>query len=187
MLEGILADLVSGLRDLGEIGIVVFIVLHIILGSLGLPCSPLTLGAGVLWGGGWGTVYSLAGFVMSCSVTFLLSRRYGLRVMMILPERIQIKIQNALSSDFFRDWRSVALFSTNPIIPAASTGYLFGLTKIRFSEYIFPTVIAVLPMQFAYVYLGDGFIKSIQGSGPVKLIVGLIMFAAFFCFYKKMT
>ncbi|MCP5196295.1 MAG: VTT domain-containing protein [Gammaproteobacteria bacterium] len=178
-------DMLSILRNSGSAGVAVFMVMHVALAMAGLPCSPLTLAAGILWGSSWGFAYSMLGLVLSCTATFIVSRKLGHRVIDLLPASLGTRLSTALSHSFFSDWKSAALFAANPIVPAASTGYLFGLTKVPFVSYMGATVLAVLPLQFAYVFLGDGLVTSFEHSSLTKAVFGAFLLGLILFFYKR--
>jgi len=53
-----------------------YILLHIAMAVLLLPCSIMTLLAGVLWGAGWGLAISVLAALLSSTATFLLARSF---------------------------------------------------------------------------------------------------------------
>lgn len=173
------------LRESGNFGVMLFLATHVALALAGLPCSPLTLAAGILWGPVEGLAYSMFALLLSCAVTFCISYKIGARILNFLPEKISIKISDVLTQDFFSSWKAVVLFSANPIIPAASTGYIFGLTRISFATFISATVLAVLPLQLAYIYLGDSLIKSLEQKSLTKILIGVSLFAVLILLYKR--
>ena len=184
MFEDVTIEALAFLRSMGGAGSIAFIALHMLLASLGLPCSPLTVVAGVLWGPFLGFFYSLLALIMSCALTFVISRQFGSRALKLLPGRLEKKVANYLSGDFFHDWRSVVLFSANPVIPAASAGYLFGLTTVGFYRYIILTAVSVIPLQFIYVFIGDGLLSSLEQRAFVKISLGIIMLVILSILYR---
>ena len=129
-MEAVLLTLISSLNNYQLIGFAVYILINVILAMFVVPCSPLTFVAVILWGPLIGGLISLLGTASSFVVTFSLSRKYGGKIVSLLPERYSNIISHFLKNRFLGDWKSSFLILLNPLIPAASSGYFFGVTSI---------------------------------------------------------
>ena len=132
----------------------IFILLHIVMAAFVLPCSIMTLLAGALWGGVFGLAISMLAALLSSVATFLLARSF-LRE----PIRNFLFSRYPTVSQFLKrvelhDWKVIALSNLNPLIPASTLGYAFGLSKVSLSRYVKFSAIFMLPLQIIFVFTG---------------------------------
>lgn len=135
----------------------VYLMSHVLLAVFLIPCSPMTLIAGALWGKWLGLMLSIVSAFLSSCTTFWLSRRF-------LREKIHGFLSKRYAkTDWFlhqtkkHGWKFVATVQLNPAAPASALGYLFGLTGIEFSVYALFAFVFMLPLQFILVLCGDAF------------------------------
>ena len=57
-------------------GPIAFVIIQVFMAILFLPCSPLTILAGALWGGWYGFLISITATIFSMAVIFGLSRSF---------------------------------------------------------------------------------------------------------------
>ena len=132
----------------------IFIFIHVILSLFFLPCSPMTLISGLLWGPFEGLFISMFAAIMYASVTFMLSR-YFLRCK--IHDYLYFhypKIILILNSSVKHDYKFIASMQFIPFFPGSSLGYFFGLSNIIFIRFIFFTFLFILPFQFFIVLSG---------------------------------
>lgn len=130
-----------------------FILVYAVLPSLLLPTFPLAIGAGFLWGPLWGTVLSVVGATTGFTISFLVSRyiagdyfrtKFDFVLWKWLMERVE---KNG--------WKVVAFTRINPIFPAMICSYLFGVTSVKFVDYVWATFIFIIPPCIAVVSFGS--------------------------------
>lgn len=127
-----------------------FITIHVTLSIFLIPCSPMTILAGVLWGPKIGFIISYISMMLSISITFMLSRNFQpLRIKRLIA-RLPKKILNNLGNI-----KSIFFFQSNPILPSSSLGYIFGSSKIKFIKYFILASLFNLPLQYVFVVFGD--------------------------------
>jgi len=129
-----------------------YIAVHAIAAAAFVPCSPLTLLAGFLWGPYTGLAYSIAGALAAACFTFMLSRtvlRTAFRNYLEHPV-----VAGVIGTLNRHEWRLVALAQLNPVVPASSLGYLFGLSTIPFGQFLAASFVFMLPLQIALVSFG---------------------------------
>ena len=73
----LLRDAVEWIAGLGLIGPLVFTLLYILACVLFVPGSLLTLGAGFVWGVGWGTVLISVASTLGASAAFIVGRYFA--------------------------------------------------------------------------------------------------------------
>ena len=156
-----------------------FIGLHVLMAVLFVPCSPMTLMAGVLWGSLYGLCVSLFAALLSSGTTFLLSRKFLHRRIESLLKHKYPQAYALLSKSANFDWQVMALAQINPLIPASTLGYAFGLSSIPFSRYLLLSGLFMFPLQVLYVLLGDS-LTSLTAIGQWKWALLLIFVCAIF-------
>jgi uncharacterized membrane protein YdjX (TVP38/TMEM64 family) len=129
------------------------IITHLILSSLLLPCSPITILAGILWGFNVGLIYSIISTILASTWTFYLSR-FPLRLYFSNYKnnpnwkRISVLVEK-------HGWAASFLAYINPILPASSLGLFFGLTELNFMPFLLGAGLGNLPLQIIQVYFGS--------------------------------
>jgi uncharacterized membrane protein YdjX (TVP38/TMEM64 family) len=133
-----------------------YVALHIACAVLCLPCSPFTLIAGSLWGIWPGILISSMSALIAAGATFAIGRkasgRMGSGALARWPFlRRATEIAKRLLG---MGWQSVVLVQGNPLVPASSVGYAFGMTKIPARTFLVTTFLATLPLQTVLVATG---------------------------------
>lgn len=177
------------LQEYPLIAPILFLAVHVALAILVLPCSPMTLMAGALWGGTYGLCLSIVGALASSAATFLLSRNlFRERIQAFLLRRYP-SVSGILSGVVTHDWKLVAATQLNPLLPASVMGYVFGLTNIPLVRYVALSAIFMIPMQILYVYIGQAAVSTESVAGVSILFflvfVLLIMLPMLSKFVKK--
>lgn len=162
---------------------VLFIVLYSILPSLLVTTIPMTIGAGFLWGPLWGAALSVTGATIGFSVSFLISRY-------LAGDYFRTRFNNSLWKRLMEHvdrggWKVVAFTRINPIFPATVVSYMFGVTSIRFSDYLWSTFVFFVPPSIAMASFGSslgnfvltGDAKGIATGLAVASVAMLLMFA----------
>lgn len=148
-----LIDALQYIRDLGPIGAIVFILLYIIATVAFLPGSIVTLGAGVLFGVGLGSIYVFIGATLGSGAAFFVGRylaRGWVAKKIEGNDRFRA-IDEAVGREGFK---IVVLTRLSPIFPFNLLNYAYGLTGVTFKDYILGTV-GMIPGTIMYVYLGS--------------------------------
>lgn len=152
-LQEILHHTLQLIQDLGWIGVIAFILLYIIATVALIPGSILTLGAGVVFGVVWGSVYVLIGAVIGETCAFLLGRY-------LARDWITGKIEGnkvfyALNQALNREGLKIILLTRlSPVFPFSLLNYAFGVTGISLRDYFLGSI-GMIPMTVTYVYLGS--------------------------------
>ena len=140
-------------KGLGSVGAIAFISIYIIATVALVPGSILTLGAGLIFGVVWGSVYVLIGAVIGETCAFLLGRY-------LLRDWIEQKIaHNPTFTDLDRalnqeGLKIILLTRLSPIFPFNLLNYAFGITGISLKDYFLGSI-GMIPMTIAYVYFGS--------------------------------
>jgi len=133
----------------------IFILLHVVMAILFLPCSPLTIIAGVIWGNFYGTIISVVASLASIAATFLISKYcIKTKVEKIISAKFPSLVQKLSQAAIF-DWKLIAFVQMNPLFPASTMGYAFGLTGIGIYRYILLSAIFMVPSHLFCTSLGS--------------------------------
>lgn len=166
-------------ESFGVIAPLIYIGLYLISTVFFLPGFPVTVLAGFVFGPLWGVFYASIASIISVACAFLVAR-YVARDLVEgwVKENAQFrKIDEQVEE---QGWRILMVTRLVPIFPFNLQNYAYGLTKIRFSTFVFISAVFMLPGTIALVMLGGAFVS---GEGNVLQtmlylgIAGVLMFA----------
>lgn len=141
------------IEGLGIWGGVVFVAVYAIATLLLAPGALFTLAAGLVFGLGWGFPIVMIGATLGAALAFLVAR-YLLRerIKQALHKRPKFKaVDEAVSED---GWKIVLLLRLSPLVPFNLQNYFFGITEIKFWQYVAATFVGIIPGAVLYLYLG---------------------------------
>jgi uncharacterized membrane protein YdjX (TVP38/TMEM64 family) len=139
---------------LGDCGPVVLAAFYVPACLLFIPGSLVTLGAGALFGVVRGTIAVSVGSTLGASAAFWAGRTLarGLIEDKVAHNPKFRAIDQAVAAEGFK---IVLLTRLSPVFPFNLLNYAFGLTKVRFRDYLLASWIGMLPGTVMYVYLGS--------------------------------
>ena len=131
-----------------------FIGLYVIAAIFGLPNIVLILAAGTLFGLTEGVISASIADTLSIAVCFIIGQTVGRRwIHSLVRENSRFhKLDQAFAK---KGWKIVLLTRLSPILPSNILNYGFSITRINFWEYLFFSWLGMLPVIFAYVYIGQ--------------------------------
>ena len=164
---------------------IVFIGVHTLMAVFFLPCSPMTLMAGALWGGVYGLAISMVAAMVSSATTFLLSRSFlhG-KIEGFLVHRYP-KVAELLAQATVHDWKLIAVSQMNPLMPSSTMGYAFGLSRITITRYLLFSGTFMLPLQALFVMTGHSVTSLFTSEGHWELALALIFLVIIFLLVSK--
>ena len=152
-IKQIVAALDGWIGSLGVSGPVVYAAIYAVATVLMVPGSALTLGAGVIFGLGTGTITVSIGSTVGAALALLVGRYLARkRVERMAADSPKFAAMDKAIGQ--RGWTIVALFRLSPAVPFNLQNYLYGLTSIRFWPCVLTSWVCMLPGTFLYVYLG---------------------------------
>lgn len=177
-LQSLLQSALDRIAGLGLWGPVIFILAYALAAVLLIPGSVLTLGAGAIFGLGWGLVWVTLGANLGAQAAFLVGRHFARDwvTRKVAGHAGFHAIDEAVAAE---GWKIVGLTRLSPAFPFTFLNYAFGLTRVSFRDYALATFVGMMPGTVLYVYLGalaQAGIKS-EGRTPAQwalLIVGLL-------------
>ena len=126
------------IQQFGEYAVVIFILLQIIQVIIPILPGGLSSVAGLLmFGNGWGLLYSCIGLIIGEAIGFLLVRYYGVSFVQLILSPKKYKRFDQLLTQKTKDIKKVlCLTMLIPFAPDDLVCLVAGLTKISFKEYI---------------------------------------------------
>lgn len=126
------------IQQFGEYAVVIFILLQIIQVIIPILPGGISSVAGLLmFGNGWGLLYSCIGLIIGEAIGFLLVRYYGVSfVQLILSPKKYQKFDQLLTQKTKDIKKVLCLTMLIPFAPDDLVCLVAGLTKISFKEYI---------------------------------------------------
>jgi uncharacterized membrane protein YdjX (TVP38/TMEM64 family) len=152
-LQEFLENALQWINSLGAIGGIVFIGIYIIATLAFLPAALLTLGAGVIFGVTWGSIYVFIGATLGAIAAFLVGRylAQGWVKEKISSYKKFAIIDKAVSKEGLK---IVLLVRLSPLFPFNLLNYAFGITSVSFQDYLIGSV-GMIPGTIMYVYFGS--------------------------------
>jgi uncharacterized membrane protein YdjX (TVP38/TMEM64 family) len=153
-LRSLLIGALKGIEGLGPWAAVWFVVIYIGATVLFLPGSALTLGAGALFGVVHGSIIVSIASTLGATAAFLigryLAREFVARKVATNPSFAAI--DHAVADE---GWKIIGLTRLSPVFPFSLLNYAFGLTRVKFGEYVLASWLGMMPGTVMYVYLGS--------------------------------
>ena len=175
-------DVLKWIESLGYIGGIAFIATYILSTVVFIPATILTLGAGVVFGVVWGSLYVFVGATLGAIAAFLIGRYLARDWIGKKIEGNQkfVAIDQAVAHSGFK---IVLLARLSPLFPFNLLNYAFGITGVSFKEYALASI-GMLPATVMYVYIGSiaGDVARIgsedQSTDAIKWGIRIIGFIA---------
>ena len=153
MLQDLLRDSLSWVQGLGPIAPIAFILIYNLATVLFVPGLILTLGGGVLFGLGFGTVYVFIAATLGATIAFWIGRNFvrsWVTEKMVGYPKFEA-IDAAVAKNGFK---IVLLTRLSPLFPFNVLNYAFGITQVSLKDYVLGSI-GMIPGTILYVYIGS--------------------------------
>lgn len=149
----LLRSLLEAINSWGTAGAIAFIATYIAAAVTFIPGSVLTLGAGVIFGVGWGSLYVFIGATLGAIAAFLIGRYFARDwVSQKIASNSNFKaIDQAVGQEGFK---IVLLTRLSPVFPFNLLNYAYGVTSVTLKDYCLASI-GMLPGTVMYVYIGS--------------------------------
>lgn len=152
-------SVIKFINSFGIFSYLIFIIL-VILEVVLAPIPPLILyvAGGTFFGAFLGGILTLVGNLIGAAIAFYIARRFGRE---FVEDKIHPKVRKRFDS-FSEKYGGFSLFllRINPLTTSDIFSYLAGLTKMKFSTFIFGTGLGLAPMIFIQTYFGEAFVTT---------------------------
>jgi uncharacterized membrane protein YdjX (TVP38/TMEM64 family) len=152
-LSDFFAAALEWIQSSGVWGPVLLVSLYVLMSMLMVPVWPLTIGAGFLFGFIRGAPTALVGLMAGAAAAFAVSR-YVARGTLLrwFGHRPTFR---ALDRAVVRDgFAIITLTRLSPAVPFNVLNYLFGMTGVTGSRFLWASVVGMIPGVAMHVYLG---------------------------------
>ena len=151
--QEIITNTLTWVDSLGSVGAIAFIVIYIVATIALIPASFLSLGAGVVFGVVFGSLYVLVGSILGAVAAFLIGRYFARDwiAKKIKGNRKFRAIDEAVGREGFK---IVTLTRLSPIFPFILLNYLYSITGVSLKDYILGSV-GMIPGIITFVYIGS--------------------------------
>jgi uncharacterized membrane protein YdjX (TVP38/TMEM64 family) len=168
------------LHRFGRLAPILFVLLYAVGTVVFAPGSIMTVAGGALFGPVWGTLWNLTGAALGAALAFAIARYLASDW---VSRRAGERLARLMRGVEEEGWRFVALVRLVPLFPFNLVNYAFGLTRIRFAEYVLASFIFMAPGALAFTYLGYAGREAASGqAGAIRkalLALGLLAAVAF--------
>lgn len=170
--QELLRNALEWVNSLGSLGAIAFITIYLLATVAFFPGSILTLGAGVVFGVVWGSLYVFVGATLGATAAFLVGRYLarGWVSGKIAGNANFRAIDEAVGKEGFK---IVLLTRLSPVFPFNLLNYAYGVTGVSLRDYVLASV-GMIPGTIMYVYIGSlaGSIATL-GTGTQPTNAGL--------------
>jgi len=162
-------------------GAVLYPLLFAACNILLLPGGILAVGGGFFFGLWWGFVIVFIGNLIATGASFALSRWIARR--WFQQKLSQNQTLRALGPAVEREsWKIILLSQLHPLFPTSLLNYFYGLTRIRFTNYMLWASVGRVPGLYLYVYagtLGQFAVRMMRGKSYPRMVEYWIWGGAF--------
>lgn len=161
------------IRSFGKFAVTAYIITYILnTVSVFPPIAPLSLTAGLAFGAVRGAIYLMIAALIGTGITFMLSRFFGRRLVEKILKGKFRELDKRLSDYGFM---TILFFRVIPIVPYEILNYASGLSKIKFKDYFFATLLGFIPGVIIASFFGEslGEIKGFKDLFSLKFLVAL--------------
>ncbi len=153
VLNNLLYYTLQWINGLGPWGPITFILIYIISTVVFFPGTLLTLGAGVIFGIVWGSIYVFIGATLGSTVAFLIGRYLarGWVTRKIAVNKKFVAFDKAVGE---AGLKIVLLTRLSPVFPFVLLNYALGITDVRLRDYLVGSM-GMIPATIMYVYIGS--------------------------------
>lgn len=172
----------SRVKALGVWGPLIYIVLYVLRPLIFFPAGILSAAAGITWGPLWGFVYLQLAANLSSTAEFFLARYFARG---LIERRLKPGIVFLDQKIERRGFITVLLIRLIPNVAWDIQNFSLGLTKVKFRDYFWATLIGIMPGSFAFVFFGASLIKVLFEPKNLWIMIAAVLFFAGIFYSRK--
>ncbi len=152
-----------------------YILLFALLPVFFFPVAVLAFAGGLCFGLWKGTLYTLIGATVNCTLMYLLSRYAGRKqVESLLQKRLSPPWQKRLARLRGRDgFVLLILLRLIPAVPYNLINYAFGLSGMPLRTYLIASILGIIPGTVVFINTGDQLLSP--GTPGFYLAIALLI------------
>lgn len=161
------------IQSFGKLSVLVYVLAYT-LNTISVfpPIAPLSLTAGLAFGAVWGAIYLMISALIGTSITFMISRLFGRGLVeKILKGKFKNLNEKLERNGFF----TILFFRVIPLVPYEILNYAPGLSKVKFKDYFFATLLGLIPGVVIAAFFGGslGEIRSLKDIFAPKFLIAV--------------
>ncbi len=119
-----------------------------------IPGTPFNLVAGYLFGPYLGTIYALTGAMLGVSIAFFIAKYFASEFLENILEKYTKKISKYNKKLEKHGFKVLLILRLLSIIHFSGLSYLAGMTKMKYKDFFFATLIGAFPATVILVNIG---------------------------------
>ena len=157
------------IRDAREVpfAAAIFVVVYVVVATIGLPGLPLTLAGGAIFGVAAGIALTWLGATLGATGAFLLARALGGDALRRLLGARAGTLDRIVGDGAFLTILRLRLI---PVVPFNALNFGAGLAGVRLGPYVAATAIGILPGTSVYTYFADSLLAGTDGAKQTAFI-----------------
>ena len=142
------------IRSFGSWALLAYGVVYIVSAPVPFMAPVLGTVGGLLFGIGWGTLYTVVIATISSLIPFALARRLG-------RDWVKSRLRGQKLGEIYeqingsRAFLFIVVMRLTPVIPWEIENYVAGLTDVSVTTFALGTLIGIIPGTFAFTFLGS--------------------------------
>jgi uncharacterized membrane protein YdjX (TVP38/TMEM64 family) len=170
-------------NSLGVWGPIIYIIIYLLRPLIFFPAGILSATAGIIWGPALGFFYLQIAANISSAVEFFIARYFARGP---VEKYIKGKIGNLDEKIERHGFLTVLLIRLIPNVAWDIQNLSLGLTKVKFRDYLFATLIGIMPGSFAFVFFGSSLIKVLFNPNNFWImLIAVLVFVGVYFLQKK--
>lgn len=137
----------------------IYIILHAIALVTFFPITILIIIGSLLFGGVLGSVYSVIGATLGAIMAFYIARLLGKGFVDSITENKFKRVDKFNKQIQKNGFIATFVARISPIFHYSGMSYILGITKVKFWDYLFGTLLGISIWVFAISYISDALIK----------------------------
>lgn len=177
-IEETISELRQWLRGFGVWAPVVFGLGYAVATMLGVPGTPLTVLAAVLFGPWVGVITMIVATSVAAIVGFALARA-------VIADQVEALLRGRPAYEKLQQmvetspWTAIVFARLMPAFPFTLVNYTLGASRVPFSTYLLASEIPMVAMNFVWVFSADSvYAMVVRGEVPWGILVGSVAAAA---------
>ncbi len=160
-------DLKKRIQDLGAYGWILILAIQVLQVVIAfIPGEPVELAAGAIYGWWLGLIICIIGCIIGTWLVWMLVQRYGIALVNKMFKKDVREVK------FFQDSSRIELLTfilfLLPMTPKDMLTYVAGLTRIRFSTFLWISILARIPSMLSSTLMAS---TAMSGDYHITIIV----------------
>ncbi|WML33974.1 TVP38/TMEM64 family protein [Clostridium sp. OS1-26] len=172
------------INSFGILAPIIYIIMFTLVPLTFFPDSILAISGGMAFGLFYGTVYTIIGAVFGATLSFYIARFLGRDFVNKLVHGKGKWFEDGVEK---RGFFIVLMLRLIPLVPFDVISYGSGLSKIKFKDFLFGTIIGIIPGVLIFTNLGDKCIDTSSSGFIISIALLILLFVFSYIMKKKIS